>query len=231
MRLRPPRPQARPPTWRIRQTAAAAGASESDGTIADEPDPGPADPLHTPARGEAVAVVGVAFDDSVAVRRDPRPDAAMIAELAPLFDAAIGTGQGRTVGTTGWWRIRVGEQQGWVEASSMARLGATTDVTDDVIAALGDTPVAPTLRALGRLVARARIGDGEAAALVLAAAPRNGDGSEVVYDIVDRRDASIVGERLVVSAEPADDGEGFALRAVEATTFCARGVTADGRCT
>jgi hypothetical protein len=202
---------------------------EPDGSEADGGDA----PLHTPARGEPLAVVGIGFDETVAVRSEPRPDAPVVAELPTLFDQGVGTGQGRTVDATGWWRIRVGQARGWVEASSMARLGATTDVTADVVEALGTTPKAPNLRALGRVVAEARLGDGadEQARIVLSGAPTVGDLGEVVYDIVGRGDASVAGERLVVFATRADDGDGFVLRSVESTVFCARGIVADGRCT
>jgi hypothetical protein len=213
-------------------TAEPAGP-EPDGSEPDESEPVVDAPLHTPARGEAVAVVGVAFDETVSVRAAARPRARVVTELPALFDEAIGTGQGRTNATTGWWQILVGDDQGWVEASSMARLGATTDVTAEVVESLGATPGAATMRALGRLVAEARIGaDAEAQErVVLSGAPTVGDLGEVVYDIVGRADASVAGERLVVFAAPAEDGDGFVLRSVESTAFCARGVTADGRCT
>ena len=112
----------------------------------------------------------------------------------------------------------------------MARLGATTDVTSEVVATLGRTPTASNMRELGRLVTRARLDDDGEARVVLSAAPRVGDLGEIAYDILDRSDVSIAGERLVVFATPADGG-GFALRSVEATVLCTRGVTAAGRCT
>jgi hypothetical protein len=219
-----------------------ADGGDGDGDDGDDGDVGSADPdaeapLRTPARGEAVAVVGVAFDETIAVRAAPRPSARVVTELPARFDEAIGTGQARTDATTGWWEILVGDDRGWVDAASMARLGATTEVTADVVEALGATPAAPTMRALGRLVAEARVGDdadgdGDGdGRIVLSGAPVAGDLGEVVYDVVGRADASVAGERLVVFGVPADDSDGFVLRSVESTTFCARGVTADGRCT
>ncbi len=197
----------------------------------DPPDTSP-QPLHVPARGEPVAVVGVAFGDSVPMRAAPRAGAEVSAELSARFDGAVGTGQGRTNDGTGWWRVRVGQTQGWVDASTMARLGATADVTADVVADLGERPRAATMRALGRTVARARL-DGLTEAgddvIVVSAAPRVGDVGEISLDVVDRADDSVVGERLVVFGTP--DGDGFVLRSVESTVFCARGVTGDGRCT
>ena len=222
-----------PPAGGTESDAAGPDDERPDSAGADGSEPGAVAPLLTPARGEAVAVVGVAFDETIAVRAAARPRAPVVTELPALFDEAIGTGQGRTDATTGWWQILVGVDLGWVDASSMARLGATTDVTAEVVEALGATPAAPNMRALGRLVAQARLGDDaeEQVRVVLSGAPTVGDLGEVVYDIVGRADASVAGERLVVFATPADDGDGFVLRSVEATTFCARGVTADGRCT
>jgi hypothetical protein len=232
----PPDPDAAPVADDPRPDDPPADGIGPDGAEPDSGDPdgseqGADAPLHTPARGEALAVVGVAVDETVAVRAAARPRAQVVTELPALFDQVIGTGQGRTDATTGWWEILVGDDRGWVDASSMARLGATTDVTAEVVEALGTDPGAPTMRALGRLVARARLGDEaeEQARVVLSGAPAVGEVGEVVFDIVGRADDSVAGERLVVFATP--DGDGFVLSSVSSTTFCRRGVTADGRCT
>lgn len=212
---------------------AEASPPADDGDAAGSGDPDAEAPLRTPARGEAVAVVGVAFDETIAVRAAPRPGERVVTELPARFDDAIGTGQARTDAATGWWEILVGDDRGWVDAASMARLGVTTEVTADVVEALGATPDAPTMRALGRLVAQARVDadGGGGGRIVLSGAPVAGDLGEVVYDVVGRADASVAGERLVVFGVPADDSDGFVLRSVESTILCARGVTADGRCT
>lgn len=219
----------------VTDTAAEPDAPDSDADpdqMADEsgrPDPS-SEPLHVPARGEPVAVVGVAFDDTVVMRAAPRAEAEVTAELSARFEGAVGTGGGRTNDGTAWWRVRVGSNQGWVDASTMARLGATTDATADVVDDLGERPRAPTMQSLGRTVASARLGAAaEDGRIVVSAAPRVDDLGEIAIDIVDVADDSVAGERLVVIGTP--DGDGFLLESVESTVFCARGVTGDGRCT
>jgi len=209
-----------------------APPAETEAPEDPQPDaPQPEGPLNVAARGERVAVAGVAADGSVPVRSSPRPRAEVIVRLPPLFDAVIGTGEGRTQAGTNWWRVRVGEDEGWVDAASLVRLGATTDITDTLLDAIGDVPRADTMRALGRIVARTRSDTDPAPTVVISVAPRAGAVGEIAYDIVSAGDGPAAGERLVVQGAPDGTGEGFVLTSVESTAFCSRGVTGDGRCT
>ncbi len=81
---------------------------------------------------------------------------------------------------------------------------------------------------LGRIVADA-LAEGPEFDVTLVVAPTVGDLGEVTFDLTGSGDDSIAGYRLHVFGQPSDSGEGFSLGAVEATSFCQRGIH-DGRC-
>ena len=64
----------------------------------------------------------------------------------------------------------------------------------------------------------------------MSGAPSVGDLGEVIYDVVGFADDSVRGLRLHIFGQPLAGGEGFSLKSVEATSLCARGLTAEGAC-
>ncbi len=214
-----------------------AGDWDGDGDdtfVAQRPGPLPGEPFatHVPMPGESVAVVGVSFDDTLAVRNGPGDDFGIAAELGPL-DEPTGTGIGRlrTDLSSIWWRVGFDSSEGWVDSTFIGRLGDTTDATAGVVAELGGIPSAPTMLELGRVVADTFAAEPpDTSRITVTVAPTLGDLGEVTYDVVGLGDDSVLGWRLVVFGTPDGGGPGvFSLKSVEATLLCARG-TSGGLC-
>jgi hypothetical protein len=189
----------------------------------------PGDPIDFgPAEGDVLGVIGVAHDDVLNLRKVPGADQAILVGIPPLFSDLIAVGSTRQLAASMWIEVDYSGLTGWVNLRFIAYLGATGDVTSDVVSSLGETPVAPTMAELGLLVAEHLVADNPDASFVMSGPATVGDLGEVTYDIVGFGDDSVRGTRIHVFGEPVDDG--FALNAVEATPFCSRGVTPDGVC-
>ncbi|HEY6628442.1 MAG TPA: hypothetical protein VI193_05640 [Acidimicrobiia bacterium] len=189
----------------------------------------PGDPIDFgPAEGDVLGVIGVAHDDVLNLRAVPGADQAILVGIPPLFSDLIALGSTRQLAASMWIEVDYSGLTGWVNLRFIAYLGATSDVTADVVSSLGETPVAPTMPELGLLVAEHLVADNPDASFVMSGPATVGDLGEVTYDIVGFGDDSVRGTRIHVFGEPVDDG--FALNAVEATPFCSRGVTPDGVC-
>lgn len=195
--------------------------------------PGRAVEVPYPA-GSALAVVGVAHDDVLNVRQGPSTTFPVVATLGPQAHGVVTTGRGwRPTGAGSWWiEVTTGGVSGWASLTFLAGRDGTDDVTAEVIRKLGHRPVAETMLALGREVAGAQAyNDSEIrSVIVVSVAPTAGDLGEVSYDVVGLADDSVKAERLHVFGQPLDSGEGFSLKSVEATLFCARGTPAGGLC-
>jgi hypothetical protein len=181
------------------------------------------------AADDTLAVVGVPHHDVLNVRSGPGVAAPVTTTLAPRADV-VATGVARQLPRSIWTEVDVDGVTGWVNASYLAYLGETTDVTAEVVADLGADRTARTMPQLGRAVARTRASTDPESAVVVVARPAAGDLGEVTVDVIGLGDDAVLGVRLHVFGQPVDTGRGFDLRAVEQTLLCGRGVSADGRC-
>lgn len=186
--------------------------------------------LWVPFRGVPVAVVGVAFDDILEVHDAPGENATTIATFEPLEDAIISAGEGRTLPSSIWWRVTLGDIDGWVGSRFMTQLGVTVDITSQIVDSTGSRPAAETMVDLGMIVANDRASDDPPSNIVISSAPTVGDLGEIIIDVVGYPDDAVKGERLHIFGQPLESGEGFSLMAVESTVMCRRGVSQDGLC-
>ncbi len=204
-------------------STATSGAESSPPVDPASPTPVPGEPFDIgPAAGAVLAVVGVAHDAVLDVLAAPGEGQPVIATLGPLDDV-VATGNHWLLEGVGIWNeIESGATTGWVDSSSLAWIGPTSDVTAAVITNLGTRPEAPTMLELGRVVADS-FGptEGDLPRVVLTVAPTEGDLGEVTYDVIGFQDDAVVGARLHVFGTP---GAGmFSLKAVESTDLCGRG--------
>ncbi len=176
-----------------------------------------------PPKGAVLAVVGVAHDDVLNVRKDPGLST-VVTTLGPLADDIVSAGEGWRLPTTVWWKVVANGKTGWVNASYVAYLGATDDLTSLVVERYGGYPIAPTMAELGLIVAETLASADPSSAIVMTVPPTVGNLGEVTYDVIGFGDDSVVGQRIHVFGTP--DGSGFSLKSVEATVLCDRGVSA-----
>jgi len=202
-------------------TAAASTTTSSTGLRGD--------PIaFGPAAGDILAVVGVAHDDVLNLRSSPGANQDIVAGIPPLFSDLTAQGATRQLAASMWIEVDFSGLEGWVNLRFIAYLGATDDITAQIVSTLGETPVADSMLELGLIVAESIIAEAPGASIVMSGAPTTGDLGEVIYDIVGFGDDSVRGTRIHVFGEPV--GGGFALKSVEASPFCSRGVTQDGDC-
>lgn len=188
-----------------------------------------------PREGDVLAVIGVRFDDVLNVRRAPGTDQDVVAELDNLADDVVATGRGRMLTRSIWWEVTTADGViGWVGSSFVAKTGATSDVTAQVIAELGYTPEEATMSDLGLLVGETIDTDPDvpSSMVMVVEADETGDLGEVTFDLVGLGDDTTRAVRLHVFGQPLDSGDGFGLKSVEQTDMCdpARGPSADGLC-
>jgi hypothetical protein len=182
-----------------------------------------------PAAGDVVAVIGVAHDDVLNLRQAPGADQPIVDEIPNLYDSLVAQGNTRDLGDSFWIEVDYEGTVGWVHFSFIGYIGVTDDLTASVLAELGDSPVAETMLDIGLIVAETFASDEPASNIVLTVAPTVGDLGEVTYDVIGIGDDSVRGFRVHVFGQPED--ETFAIKSVEVTTLCGRGVTEDGLCT
>lgn len=213
---------------------------EPEPTAEPEPEPEPelpGDPFDflVPADGEVVGVVGVAFDDILEVHSIPGENTPLVGELPNLTDDAVGTGEGRALPNSIWWKVRWNGVEGWVGSSFMARLGATVDFTSTLIELNGnsDPGGAETMLDFGLLIADIVATEAPPSRVRVVVPPdTSGDVAEITVDVVNIGDDALTGYRLHIFADPAEIADaGWVLNSVEARLLCSRGVTEDGLCT
>jgi hypothetical protein len=211
-------------------TVPPASTTTESPTTSTEAGDLPGEPIEFgPARGDIVAVVGVAHDDVLNLRALPGASQPVLEEIPPLYDGLIAQGHTRDLGTGFWIEVEYEGTEGWVSFRYIAFLGATTDETASIIDNLGETPAARTMAQLGLTVAESLASPADPKSeIVLTAAPTTGDLGEVTYDVVGLGDDAVRGVRVHVFGQP--QGEEFVLKTVEMTTLCGRGVTDDGFC-
>ena len=239
--------------------AGGAGEAPEDGSEQAPEDPAvvlPGEPYEFgPPAGAALAVVGVSHDSVLNVRDVPageivarldnvmnvgsepvvyvrRPDSAALIATLDLNRGVIATGNTRKLPTTIWHEIRMGDAVGWASSAFLSPLGATSDATAEIVAILGETPAAPTLAELGRVVAEAVASDDPPSRIVVSGAPVLGDLGEITLDVLGLPDDAVRGFRLHIFAQQDSESDPFTLKTVESTTICDshRGVGEEGLC-
>lgn len=185
-----------------------------------------------PVTGASLAVVGVAHDDVLNVRRAPGMNYDIVSTLAPHSNDFVATGRARMLTQSIWFEgVTVDGLFGWVASQFTARMGPTDDITWLIVEELGEIPVAVTMEELGLVAANAVASTDPQSDIVISAAATIGDLGEITYDVVGLGDDSVWALRLHVFGEP--DGLGnFSLKAVESTDMCVpvRGASPEGPC-
>lgn len=209
------------------------GAPSSTATAPADPGDLPGEPIEFgPRAGNVVGVVAVAHDDVLNVRSVPGADAEIVSTFAPMVDDIVAVGNTRRLDDNSfWYRVQTGRGTGtgWVASSFVAFLGATSDVTAEVVGELGSTPRAETMEKLGGIVASSR-GEAEprpAVTRVTVPQVYAASGS-VIFDVTGFGDDAQTGERLTIAATA--DTNGYVLASVRARALCSRGATTDGLC-
>lgn len=183
-----------------------------------------------PAEGPILGVIGVRHDDALNLRSGPGITFDVIATLDPTLTGIRGTGSGWQLPSgTAWWEIEAGGVVGWANQRYLSRLADVVDLTSQVVATLGEIPVAETMLDLGTVVASAVASTDVESSIVVVVAPTVGDLGEITIDVLGLADDSQGGWRLHIFGQPTDPAAGFSLMSVEATILCQRGV-GDGLC-
>jgi hypothetical protein len=177
-----------------------------------------------PAAGDTLAVIGVAHDDVLNLRAAPGADQPIVGEIPPTYETLTAVGETRELPGSFWISVAYEGTAGWVNLRYVGYLGDTTDQTSAII---GDVDGAETMLDLGYLVARTLASEEPPSEIVLVVAPTVGDLGEVTYDVIGLGDDAQRGWRVHVFGTPIT--EAFALRTVEVTALCGRGVD-NGAC-
>ncbi len=182
-----------------------------------------------PEDGDILAVVGVAHDDVLNVRRAPGVEHPIVTTLPPLADDVTARGNAWLLPGSIWYEVTASGVTGWVNSRFVAYLGVVDDVTAAIVEELGGRPVVDDLEQLGRIVADTQVYDEPGVSrVVMVEAPSVGDLGEVTFDVIGLADDALFGLRLHIFAQPGDDG--FGLGSVEQTSLCGRGVSEGGLC-
>lgn len=222
-----------PPTTTVAEPATTTTAPATTTTSADSTTTSssglPGDPIEFgPAAGDILAVIGVAHDDVLNLRSAPGADQQILTGIPPLYSELLALGATRQLAASMWIEVDYSGLTGWVNLRFITYLGATSDITAQIVSNLGETPVAESMLELGLIVAESFLTEAPDATLIMSAAPTVGDLGEVTYDIVGSGDDSVGGSRIHVFGQPADGG--FSLDAVEGTPFCSRGLGLNDEC-
>ena len=181
-----------------------------------------------PAAGDLLMVIGVAFDDHLNLREAPGTAYDVIARIPSDHLELVALGHTRDIGRSFWIEVEFGGVVGWVHMGFIAFQGVTDDLTAFVVQQMGERPSAGTMTDLGRIVAEQFVSQDVQSDVVKVVDETMGELGEVTFDVVGLADDSVIGLRLHVFGEPFEGG--FALRTVEVTYLCGRGVTDERIC-
>jgi hypothetical protein len=183
-----------------------------------------------PVEGDVLMVIGVRHDDTLNLRAGPGTNQPVRDEIPPTYMGLIAEGNTRQLPRSFWIEVDFEGTTGWINVAFVGYEGDVTDRTAAVIAELGETPTAATMTGLGREVAEVFASDAPdpESDIVQVTPVSEGDLAEVTFDVVGFPDDSVRGVRVHVFAEPVAGG--FALRSVEVTAICGRGVDSDRIC-
>lgn len=180
-----------------------------------------------PAAGDTLMVIGVRHDDVLNLRAAPGASQPVVGTISPLEMGLTAVGETRELPGAFWTRVQHQGKVGWVHMSYVGYAGAVEDQTAGVVAELGGIPTAPSMQALGELVASTFESQDVESDVVLVKPATSGDLAEIVYDVIGMADDAVRGARLHIFAEPVTGG--FALKSVEVLVICGRGVSS-GAC-
>lgn len=181
-----------------------------------------------PVAGDQLMVIGVSFDDHLNLREGPGTAYDVIARIPPDYLELMALGHTRDIGRSFWIEVDFDGVVGWVHMGFIAFQGVTDDLTAFVVEQMGERPSAASMTDLGRLVAEQFVSEDVQSDVVKVVDPTVSDLGEVIFDVVGIADDSVRGVRLHVFGEPFEGG--FALRNLEVTYLCGRGVTDEGVC-
>ncbi|GGC56736.1 hypothetical protein GCM10011410_06500 [Hoyosella rhizosphaerae] len=211
------------PTETVTETATETTPPADPNDLPGEPS------FFGPEEGAELAIVGVDHEGSAPLFA--RPGADSLAEIDPLATGLIATGVNRTLDDGSTWFGIVDpsddSREGWIAAQELAYLGSTDDVTSEVIADIGRIE-GNDITEIGESVADVYTSEEPPSRVVQTAPGTTGDLHEVTFDVIGLGDDSVLGYRLVVFGM--EEAGTLALRTVERTVLCARGVTNDGLC-
>ena len=178
--------------------------------------------------GDRLMVIGVSHDDVLNLRELPGTAFDVVGEIPPDYRDLIAVGSTRDIGSSIWTKVDFAGVVGWVHISFIAFEGSTEDLTAFIVSQMGDRPSAESMTELGRMVAEQFVSQDVQSDVVKVVDETVGDLGEVTFDVVGLADDSVRGVRLHVFGEPFEGG--FALRNLEVTYLCGRGVTDEGIC-
>lgn len=232
----------------VEEATTTTEAAEPTSTEADE-EPPPAEegvagePLDFgPSAGTGLAIVGVAFDDTLNFRSEPSPGAEILQSFGPLSDdldtSALGEAWAAPSGV--WWKVSVAGTEAWANQAFLGSLGTTQVAFDEIAAEFGVLKF-ETVEAAALAVAALRASDDPESRIVFAGEPLAFEvGGFAIVDVLDLGDDSVKGERIRVDVdvvfdeasgeEGAQDVAFVVLTNVEITPICGRGVSG-GLCT
>lgn len=195
-----------------------------------------------PSEGTPLAIVGVAYNDTLNFRVDPSPDADIVVSHGPLLDdldtSALGSAWAAPSGV--WWMVDVGGTDAWANQAFLGSLGTTINAFDQISADL-DVFEYDTVEAAALAVAELRASDDPVSSIVFASEPLAFEtGGFAIVDVIGLGDDSVKGERIRVEVrtvfdadsgeEGAQDVDYFLIVDVEITAICGRGLSG-GLCT
>ena len=93
-----------------------------------------------------------------------------------------------------------------------------------------ETGEAETVEELGLVIAESMASEDPPSTITMTVAPTAEKPAEVTYDVLGLGDDSLLGYRLVISAERDPGQDRVVLKSVERTILCMRGVTGDRLC-
>lgn len=181
-----------------------------------------------PAAGDELMVIGVSFDDHLNLREAPGTAYDVIARIPSAYLDLVARGHTRDIGRSFWVEVDFDGVLGWVHMGFIAFEGVTDDLTAFVVEQMGERPSAGSMTELGQRVAEQFVSEDVDSDVVKVIDETVGDLGEVTFDVVGLADDAVRGLRLHVFGEPFEGG--FALRTLEVTYLCGRGVTDDGIC-
>lgn len=173
-------------------------------------------------------VVGVSFDDHLNLRRLPGTAFDVIAKIPPAYRDLSALGHTRDIGRSFWIQVDFDGVLGWVHLGFVAYEGLTEDLTAYVVDQMGERPSAPSMVELGQMVSALFASEDPESDVVKVVDEKVGNLGEVTFDVIGLGDDSVWGVRLHLFGEPFEGG--FALRNLEVTYLCGRGVTEEGIC-
>ena len=176
--------------------------------------------------GDVLGVVGVAYDDELNIRVAPGADQEIVATAQPTDDDLVATGRARSLPSSIWYELTVDGTTGWVNSRFVAFIGGTDDATAEYLSR-NDRPTAETMMDLGEFVAAGFASTDPESEIVQVVAPTVGDLGEVTYDVIGIGDDAQIGYRLHIFGQEEDSGESFALRTIERTALCGRGLSGE----